>query len=155
MTDILKPIPAAMAKAISESARPYQDRGYRLASDRAQDQLMGRTHYVDPDSLRFHKSRVLDAFPMLDGLFYVIRESVELDYQNTTRGQRYVVFNVFGSVVSRNNLDTCPRTRAAARRQFDAWAAAFDAEAHYREALLSRADRMGREAMALANAANA
>ena len=40
-------------------------RFYKTESDHpkvnAQRNLMGRTHYVDPDTLRWHKSRILSA----------------------------------------------------------------------------------------------
>jgi hypothetical protein len=82
----------------------------------AQQNLAGRTHYVDDDTLRYHKSRILSARSTYDGLLFAIVESVALDYQNKKRGCRYVVFDVFGNVVSRVSLEECWRTSAQATK---------------------------------------
>lgn len=73
----------------------------------AQRNLTGRTHYVDDDSLRFHKSRILSARHTDSGLLFAIVESVGLDYHNSKRGCRYVIFDIFGNVVSRVGLEEC------------------------------------------------
>lgn len=82
----------------------------------AQDNLMGRTHYVDPQSLRYHHSRIISAWPSANGLLYIIIESCALNYDNTRRGFRYVVFDLFGSVVARPDLDDCFATSKRARQ---------------------------------------
>jgi len=71
----------------------------------AQRNLVGRTHYVDDDTLRWHKSRIMSARPVCDGLLFAIVTSDALDMNNTKRGFRYVIFDVFGHVVKRPNLE--------------------------------------------------
>ena len=71
----------------------------------AQRNLMGRTHYVDDETLRWHKSRVLSSRSVANGLLFAIVTSDQLDMRNTKRGFRYVIFDLFGTVVSRVDLE--------------------------------------------------
>ena len=71
----------------------------------AQANLIGRTHYVDDDTLRFHRSRVLSARHTDEGLLFAITTSDSLDYNHTKRGFRYVIFDVFGNVVERVKIE--------------------------------------------------
>lgn len=82
----------------------------------AQRNLSGRTHYVDDDTLRFHKSRVLSSRDHANGLLFSIVESCALDMRNTRRGFRFVIFDVFGNVISRCDLDECYTTGEKARK---------------------------------------
>ena len=82
----------------------------------AQRNLVGRTHYVDDATLRFHKARILSARATSDGLLFYLIESVSLDYQNTTRGFRPVIFDLCGNVVSRPNLENACRTSRQAEQ---------------------------------------
>jgi len=43
----------------------------------AQQNLNGRTYYVDDDTLRFFTSRIVSAYPTENGLFFKIVESVD------------------------------------------------------------------------------
>ena len=80
----------------------------------AQMNLAGRTHYVDDDTMRFHHSRVLSAHVLYDGLLFSIVTSDAADMHNTKRVFRHVVFDVFGTVVSRVKLESGWSTRRAA-----------------------------------------
>ena len=80
----------------------------------AQRNLCGRTHYVDDGTLRFHHSRILSAHVLYGGLMFAIVESYSKDMHNTKRGYRGVVFDVFGTVVSRPNMETGSCNRNAA-----------------------------------------
>lgn len=71
----------------------------------AQRNLCGRTHYVDDDTLRWHKSHVLSTHVIDNGLLFAITTSDALDMHNTKRGYRYVIFDVFGIVLSRPTLE--------------------------------------------------
>lgn len=130
-----------------------QTAGLHLFSDRrsdskarAQDCLQGRTHYVDPDTLRYFKSRILGSDVICsDTLFYII-ESVSLDAGHTRRGVRAVVFDIFGTTVYRPSMDECHKTRQMAIGKMWAWLDTFDAGAHYMEVLERRAIRLEREA---------
>jgi hypothetical protein len=74
----------------------------------AQRNLTGRTHYVDDDTLRWHKARVLSARATANGLLFAIVESVALDMNNTKRGVRYAIFDIFGDCVgTRVDLEHC------------------------------------------------
>ena len=101
----------------------------------AQYNLRERTHYLDDDSLRFHKSRVVGCYISDAGLMLAVLESVALDYANTRRGFRGVLFDVFGNVVSTRSLDECYSTAKAARK--DMWQRwnKIDAKEITREAL--------------------
>lgn len=68
----------------------------------AQRNLAGRTHYVDDDTLRGFHSRVISARETDGGLLFAIVTSDAKDYQNRARGFRYVIFDLFGTVVERN-----------------------------------------------------
>lgn len=108
----------------------------------AQLNLMGRTHYVDDATLKWHKSRVLSSRAVDDGLLFAIITSDALDMNNTRRGYRYVIFDVFGNTVARPDLEHAFRTAQqagkamwAALEQIDAktvtMAAADQAEKHF------------------------
>lgn len=102
----------------------------------AQRNLIGRTHYVDTDTLRWHKSRVLSTAILADGLLFRITESCALDMHNTRRGKRCVVFDVFGTIVSRPDLENTFSTSDAARNASNR--EEIDLASHYREAIASR-----------------
>ena len=110
----------------------------------AQRNLRGKTHYVDDDTLKFHKSRVLSSARLEDGLLLRIVTSDALDMHNTKRGFRAVVFDVFGTVIDRPTLEQASSTKEAAlnrsRNQ------PLDLVAHYQEALESQLNRKQDEA---------
>jgi hypothetical protein len=60
---------------------------------------------------------------------------VALDYENTRRGYRYVVFDVFGHVVSRVSLEECERTSNAAYAALQRYLNTVDPQALTLEAL--------------------
>ena len=78
--------------------------------------LEGRTHYVDPNTLRFHKSRILSAHNICNGLLFYVIESCALDMHGTKRGFRGVVFDLYGNILTRSKLEDCLSTRKAAER---------------------------------------
>ncbi len=65
--------------------RLYEKRHY-MPRENAQNNLIGRTHYVDDDSLRFHKSKILSTYVTDGGLLFTLIESCSLDYNNSKRG---------------------------------------------------------------------
>jgi len=107
-------------------------------TNNAQRNLTGLTHYVDADTLRWHKSRVLSTAILADGLLFRITESCALDMNNTRRGKRCVVFDVFGTAVCRPDLESTSATSDAARNASASEVSALDLAAHYREALASK-----------------
>ncbi len=101
----------------------------------AQQNLMGRTHYVDPDTLRWHKSRVLSSGMTDHGLLFWIVSSDALDMNNTKRGYRFVVFDVFGKVLSRVSLEDSWKRREPCDKAKWAFLNSFDAVTHTRKAI--------------------
>jgi len=95
----------------------------------AQRNLCGRTHYVDDDTLRFHKSRVLSAHVVDQGLLFAIVTSDGKSMDGGGRVYRYVVFDLFGFVVERAQLsEGYPSTKAATKAMW-AFLNALDAKA--------------------------
>ena len=114
--------------------RKYQDMYMKPKAD-AQHNLRGRTHYVDDDTLKYHKARVLNCAPACDGLVYWIIESYAVDYENRSRAFRPVVFDICGNVVHRVALDEGYKTEKAARIALDLFLDSFDAVSHTKKAL--------------------
>ena len=95
----------------------------------AQRNLSGRTHYVDDETLRWHKSRVLSARHADNGLLFAIVTSDALDMNNTKRGFRYVIFDIFGTVLGRVSLEQAFRTSDQASKVMWAELNKIDAKA--------------------------
>lgn len=101
----------------------------------AERNLSGRTHYVDPDTRRFHKARVNSAREVQGGTLFYLIESVAMDMDNRKRGFRYVVFDVSGYVVARVALENCWGTSEKAATACYAWMATADGIAITEEAI--------------------
>lgn len=96
---------------------------------RAQDALSGRTHYVDDSTLRYFHSRIVSSGCICsDTLFYIV-ESCALDPNNSRRGFRGVVFDVWGTAVYRPSMEESHKNSEAARRAMYAWLDQFDVAA--------------------------
>lgn len=133
--------------ATNNSVVLYADRSSYPVPN-AQENLSGRTHYVDSDTLKCFGARILSARPYMGGAFFVIVESSAKNYQKTQRGFRAVMFDIFGNTVYRPDIDGMHSTRAAAEKAFSKWYGEFDAETYYRDVLRERAARLQREAEA-------
>ena len=130
--DLLRSIGSAPFR--SESGHPQWD---------AQRNLMGRTHYVDDDTLKGFKARILDAGLAHDGLTYWLIESVGSKPTDPRRNKRFVAFDVFGTcLVGRNDWKA---TSAQCDKLRHAWIDSFDAVAHTEQALRERAKRLKAE----------
>ena len=99
----------------------------------AQRQLQGRTHYVDDATLRYHHSRIVACNPAKEGLAFWLIETMALDMHNTRRGYQYVVFDIFGNVVSRVNPEDSFKSRKASKAALDIFLTSFDAVRHTKE----------------------
>jgi hypothetical protein len=128
---------------------PSFDGRFDNPTGNAQHNLEGRSHYANPGTLRYHKSRILSARPVSNGAFFLILESCALDYENTRRGARAVLFDLSGHAVYRPSLDECHRTREQASKAFWAWFDTFDESAHYLEAIRKRAEKLAQQAVTL------
>jgi hypothetical protein len=143
-----------LREATNHSVALYADRSSYPVPN-AQENLSGRTHYVDSDTLKCFGARILSARPYMYGAFFVIVESSAKNYQKTQRGFRAVMFDIFGNTVYRPDIDGMHSTRAAAEKAFSKWYGEFDAETYYRDVLRERATRLQREANAAVNGAEA
>ena len=92
----------------------YRNQSYQPKYN-AQVNLQGRTHYVDDQTLKFHYSRIVNTFETDGGLLFALIESCTLNHQNTTRGFRYVVFDIFGHVIAKPDLDEAHKTHDKAK----------------------------------------
>lgn len=82
----------------------------------AQYNLNGRTHYVDDDTLRYFKARILSSYVVDQGRLYAIVESSSGNSDHTTRIFRYVIFDLFGTVVERPDIEHSWKSSAAATK---------------------------------------
>lgn len=115
----------------------------------AQRNLQGRTHYVDDDTLRLHKARILSSRAHAGGLLFSLIESVVLDMNSTQRGFRYVVFDVFGSVLEHASLDDAYKTRNAAAKALAEYLETLNAVQITRQAIARQRKLQEREWAAL------
>lgn len=80
----------------------------------AQHNLQGRTHYVDPDTLKFFRGRVLAFRIHSGGLLCSIIESVKA--HDDRRIFRYVIFDIEGNILARPTMDGGLKNRSAAEK---------------------------------------
>lgn len=110
----------------------------------AQQNLSVRSHYADEDTLRYFKSRILRGVHRADGLLFLLVESVGSKPKDSKRNKRFVVFDVFGTVV--NDREEWFATTDQARKAAEDFLAAFDAELHTLGQLRCMAHRLRTEA---------
>lgn len=101
----------------------------------AQHNLFGRTHYVDDNTLRAFKARILSTHITDGGLLFAMVESCSGDYDHTFRVFRPVVFDVFGNVIYRPNIDESFKTRKAATKTMWEYLNTLDAVKITKEAI--------------------
>ena len=114
--------------------RPYRYEACDLTYD-AQRNLQGRTHYVNPDTLKGFQARILTAYSTPDGLLYVLVESVQSRPDHGGYTRRVVVFDVFGDIINEraDHAETQGewfRDTAKADASAAAFVAEFDAVRH-------------------------
>ena len=115
----------------------------------AQKNLEGRTYYVEPQNLKHHGSRVLSALPVSDGAFFKIIETISIDYEQTKRGYRAVVFDLFGTIIYHPDLENTHASKEKADKAFYAWFDTFDEIGHYQKAIAEKITRLNKEAQNL------
>lgn len=101
--------------------------------------LQGRTHYVDPDTLKAFGARILNGGDAADGLLYWMVESVSSRPQNGGYTRRMVIFDVFGEVL--NERDTWHKVTEKAVNEALEFVKTFDALGHTENKLKARARR--------------
>lgn len=140
-----------IAKQIANAigTHPFGRQSYNPASN-AQRNLSGKTYYVTTDTLKNFGFRINHAGTECEGLLFWIVESIP---SVGGRVSRYVVFDLFGVVL--NQRDVTYSTTDRATRACHEWLESFDVAAHYKAALMERAERAKRDAADLAKAARA
>tara|TARA_Y100001963_G_scaffold18693_1_gene23586 strand:+ start:166 stop:597 length:432 start_codon:yes stop_codon:yes gene_type:complete len=128
---------------------------YDDATANAQRNLQGRTHYVDPETLRYFQSRVLESY-ITDGgcLFALIESYTPAPPEHLgARLRRFVVFDVCGRIVERPALESGWRTTKQARAAMWKYLNGADARAITAEAIererrytLDALDRLAQDA---------
>lgn len=153
----MKPVNFETARAISIAIGKslFERRGYD-AKYMAQSNLKDKTHYCDDDTLKFFHAKINSARVSHDGLLFGMVESVANDPGNRSRGFRFVVFDLFGTVLNdRDHADAMHAKSDKAAAAMAEWLESFDVLAHYKRAMLERADRLKREAAEMSKAARA
>lgn len=144
----------AIAKAIAQALHktPYENRRSDHTCD-AQENLEGRSHYAEPNTLKFHKSRIVGSGVHLCGAAYRLVESTAIDYENTRRGYRVVLFDLLGQTIYCPDLEEMHRTKDQALRAFWAWFETFDPVQHYRNEISRKTSELARQIIELNDAA--
>jgi hypothetical protein len=91
----------------------------------AQHNLRGRSHFVDEDTLRYFRGRVLNAYDSANGRLFVVVHSQIENYDNTNRVYSYAIFDLAGSVVA-GRLPH--KTAAKARKECEEMLEQIDAD---------------------------
>lgn len=135
------------------NVRMFEQKTYVSSKRNAQLNLCDKTHYVSDDTMRYFHARIIAARDMCNGALFRIIESCALDSENTKRGFRSVVFDVWGTVVERPDLAESFSTSRAADKACGKWLAGFDLNEHYRISLIGMANAAKREALEYDHAA--
>ena len=130
----------SIADAIGQTL--FERKSSYSAKDNAQMNLQGRTHYVDDSTLKCFHSRVMSGRDTDHGLIFAIVESVAKDYNNRSRGFRFVAFDIEGTVINdRASATDTVSTSAKAERDMWDFLDGFDVLAHYKKVMEYKADR--------------
>lgn len=131
----------------------FEEKTYMSAKRNAQMNLDGRSHYVDDQTLKFFHAKIVSSRHEDSGLLFSIVESVAKDHENKSRGFRFVVFDLFGTVIERNNTrDVFYSTSEKARAARNVWLDNFDTLAYYGRAMAEKAETLARHAERLETA---
>lgn len=134
-----------IARAIGESL--FSSSG-NYPKDTAQSNLNGKTPYANDGTLRYFFSRIVKTRVTDHGLIFMLVESVAADYQNRSRGFRFVAFDLFGKVINDRagaNPEELLSTSAKCEKAMWVWANSFDTLSHYKTAMTETAARLNRK----------
>lgn len=150
-TKLTQDVARSISRALNVSL--FEHCGYD-AKHMAQRNLSGKTYYADDDTLKLFNARINNARTSHEGLVFAMVESVASDFRNTSRGFRFVAFDLFGTVLNdRDHADATHAKSDKATADMLAWLESFDALAHYKTAMTERAERLRREAAEMSKAA--
>lgn len=122
----------------------YRDQSYN-ARRNAQWNLDSRTSYANAENLRFHHARILRSEAIHNGLTFYLIESVAADMDNTRRVFRFVVFDIYGNVVERADLEDSFKTRKQAEQGLAEFLQDYDAIAVTERAIDNQENHYRRE----------
>lgn len=134
-----------IARAIGENL--FSSSG-NYPKETAQRNLSGKTHYCDESTLRYFFSRINSVRVVDDGLVLIIIESTAADYQNKSRGFRFVAFDLFGKVINDRASaisEELLSTSAKCEKALWLWVNSFDVLSHYKKTMTERAARLNRQ----------
>lgn len=123
----------------------YERKSSMSAKANAQLNLSGRTHYVDEGTLRHFASRINSSRETDFGLVFALVESVSGDYQHSTRGFRFVAFDLYGTVINERvsaSSETLHRRSEQAEKDMWQFLDSFDVAAHYKTKFAEQAERL-------------
>lgn len=131
--------------ARSAGLGPYIDRwSFSNPTKAAASLSAGKTHYFDPDTLRYFHSRVCRITIAAHGLALITLESASADMHNTRRGYRVNVHDLTGTVVNdRQDVDSLIASKRAADKAFHA--ACLETDANARDILAKAIERETRK----------
>jgi hypothetical protein len=125
--------------ARSFNTQLFHSKYCRTARADAQSMLIGKTHYVDDNTLRYFGARITSAQQSTFGLFYKITESVKLP--NGSRAFRTVLFDLNGEVVYRPDVDEMHKSSAKAEKAFYSWFESLNPEEYYKNKIQEKINR--------------
>lgn len=108
----------------------------------AQDCLSGLTHYVDDETLRYFKAKIVSCRIVDGGRLLAIVERLPCDSFDGPRRSRFVIFNIAGDVINSDERETEYRTTEQATKAMWAYLNGVDSLAVTREAILSHNKRL-------------
>jgi len=148
MTHIHNELAQEIVSAIGETR--FELKTYSSSKANAQANLNGRTHYVDDDTLKYFHSKIAYSNDYENGTIFALVESCAADMDNRNRGFRFVVFDLFGTVIERRKSSDLFSTKDKARKALNTFFEDFDALEHYKQAMAERAERLANDSKRLA-----
>lgn len=110
--------------------KKFENKSYN-AKWNAQNNLQDRTHYVDDNTLKFFKSRILESNDIENGLLFYLIESVSADMHNTKRVKRAVIFDIYGAVIYSPDFENSFSTKDKAKKAMWQFLNEFDTVEYY------------------------
>jgi hypothetical protein len=126
-------VAAMVAYCATTGTRLFKEESNKPKTN-AQRNLAGRTHYFSDETLKWHKSRVCESRVMGRGLLHVAICRDGLDMHGKRYGYRHVLHDIFGTCLTRTDLQEAAATILRAR--YALGLVVVDLLAHYRNALL-------------------
>jgi len=124
----------------STNERVFKDYHYSSAKIDAIESLEGRTSYYSTFNLRYFNCKILHCQVIHDGLFLMIIESITNPYDKL-KTFRPVVFDIFGDIVYRPDLDNGFNNKNQALKDFNQWISSFSALTYYHTKLLNLSEK--------------